>query len=425
MPGWRTVHLYGDKLELPLGVELDLGATAKARAADLTAHAGGRGDRRAGCWSRSAATSPPPARSRARAGRSSSRTGRGPGRPVHPGQPGWAVATSSTVRRAWRRGGVRLHHIVDPRTAAPAAPVWRSVDRGRAHLCRGEHRLDRGGDPRPRGGTAGCPTAATPRGSSTSATASSASATGPGRCTRHERSRLLGPGPRHRHRRPRSCSPSRSCSASSPAPAGRVPWLGRFGTSDLHRTAALTGVGLVVVHVGVAAVRPLRPAQAGRLRLPLPRRVQAALAGPGHARGRPARRGHRGLAAAAAGRAEACSRPCTGRPTPCGPSPCSTRSATAPNAGTTLVPRARRGLHQRRRHGGRLAPHAVVRPPRLDPTSPEDSVMTTPVTTRTTGTPASARRCGHRPARPPVDRHGPLPHLSLDAAARSRRRGAG
>ena len=42
-------------------------------------------------------------------------------------QPGWAVATSSTVRRAWRRGGVRLHHIVDPRTAAPAAPVWRSA----------------------------------------------------------------------------------------------------------------------------------------------------------------------------------------------------------------------------------------------------------------------------------------------------------
>src|SRR5690242_5039653 len=39
VPGWRRVHLYGDKLELPLGVELDLGATAKARAADLTAHA--------------------------------------------------------------------------------------------------------------------------------------------------------------------------------------------------------------------------------------------------------------------------------------------------------------------------------------------------------------------------------------------------
>jgi thiamine biosynthesis lipoprotein len=31
------------------------------------------------------------------------------------------------VRRTWQRGGVRIHHVVDPRTAAPAAPVWRSV----------------------------------------------------------------------------------------------------------------------------------------------------------------------------------------------------------------------------------------------------------------------------------------------------------
>jgi thiamine biosynthesis lipoprotein len=37
------------------------------------------------------------------------------------------VATSSTVRRTWQRGGVRIHHVVDPRTAAPAAAVWRSV----------------------------------------------------------------------------------------------------------------------------------------------------------------------------------------------------------------------------------------------------------------------------------------------------------
>jgi hypothetical protein len=35
------------------------------------------------------------------------------------------------------------------------------------------------------------------------------------------------------------------------ARSGRsVPWLGRFGTSDLHRTAALTGTGLVLAHVG-------------------------------------------------------------------------------------------------------------------------------------------------------------------------------
>jgi methionine sulfoxide reductase heme-binding subunit len=36
----------------------------------------------------------------------------------------------------------------------------------------------------------------------------------------------------------------------------RVPVLGRFGTSDLHRTAALTGVGLVGLHVGSLLLDP-------------------------------------------------------------------------------------------------------------------------------------------------------------------------
>ncbi len=126
VPGWRQVHLYGDKLELPRGITLDLGATAKARAADLAAHRaadtvgvgvlvelGGdvatAGPGPAGGWQVLVQDTADD-----RAGRVTL-------------QPGWAVATSSTVRRAWRRGGVRLHHIVDPRTAAPAAPVWRSA----------------------------------------------------------------------------------------------------------------------------------------------------------------------------------------------------------------------------------------------------------------------------------------------------------
>ena len=37
------------------------------------------------------------------------------------------LATSSTVARRWRRGGDVLHHILDPRTGLPAAPVWRTV----------------------------------------------------------------------------------------------------------------------------------------------------------------------------------------------------------------------------------------------------------------------------------------------------------
>jgi thiamine biosynthesis lipoprotein len=40
---------------------------------------------------------------------------------------GFAVATSSTVTRTWRRGASRLHHILDPATRQPAEPVWRTV----------------------------------------------------------------------------------------------------------------------------------------------------------------------------------------------------------------------------------------------------------------------------------------------------------
>jgi FAD:protein FMN transferase len=126
VPGFRQVHLYGDRLELPRGLQLDLGATAKARAADLTA-------RRAADTIGVGVL--------VELGGDIATAGPGPedGWQIlvadsadDPAcqitlQPGWALATSSTLRRAWRRGGVRLHHIVDPRTAAPAAPVWRSA----------------------------------------------------------------------------------------------------------------------------------------------------------------------------------------------------------------------------------------------------------------------------------------------------------
>jgi thiamine biosynthesis lipoprotein len=37
------------------------------------------------------------------------------------------LATSSTRARRWHRGGTELHHLLDPRTGLPAAPVWRTV----------------------------------------------------------------------------------------------------------------------------------------------------------------------------------------------------------------------------------------------------------------------------------------------------------
>jgi thiamine biosynthesis lipoprotein len=37
------------------------------------------------------------------------------------------LATSSTTRRAWRRAGRTVHHIVDPRTGDVPASRWRTV----------------------------------------------------------------------------------------------------------------------------------------------------------------------------------------------------------------------------------------------------------------------------------------------------------
>ena len=126
VPGWRRLHLDGDLLDLPPGVHLDLGATAKARAADLTAQRAAEtvgvgvlvelgGD--------IATAGPAPQHGWQVLVQD---TGDDPACQVTLAG-GAALATSSTVRRCWRRGGRRLHHVLDPRTAAPADPVWRSA----------------------------------------------------------------------------------------------------------------------------------------------------------------------------------------------------------------------------------------------------------------------------------------------------------
>ncbi len=40
---------------------------------------------------------------------------------------GAALATSSTIRRRWQHGDALVHHILDPRTGRSADPVWRTV----------------------------------------------------------------------------------------------------------------------------------------------------------------------------------------------------------------------------------------------------------------------------------------------------------
>ncbi len=65
-------------------------------------------------------------------------------------RPGRRSRSSRAVSRrrarrsaAWTRGGVPVHHIVDPATGAPADPVWRTVSVAARHVPRGERRGDR------------------------------------------------------------------------------------------------------------------------------------------------------------------------------------------------------------------------------------------------------------------------------------------
>jgi thiamine biosynthesis lipoprotein len=130
-PGWQTVDLDRERatLRIPAGVKLDLGATAKAWAADRV----GRAVHEAtGCGvlvslggDISTAGAPPE-----------------PGWPIHvtddhrdgPHAAGQTIAiqsgglaTSSTTVRRWRHENRTMHHIIDPTTGAPVEGRWRTV----------------------------------------------------------------------------------------------------------------------------------------------------------------------------------------------------------------------------------------------------------------------------------------------------------
>ncbi len=132
VPGWREVRLDGRSLILPTGVQLDLGATAKAWAADRSATR--IADRTnsgvlVSLGGDVAVAGPPPATGwRVRVQDVTGPAGETPEGPyaliaIRDG----GLATSSTAARRWQRGGDVLHHILDPRTGLPAEPVWRTV----------------------------------------------------------------------------------------------------------------------------------------------------------------------------------------------------------------------------------------------------------------------------------------------------------
>jgi thiamine biosynthesis lipoprotein len=125
-PDWRQVRLHGRELCVPPGVLLDLGATAKAWAADRCASlvAARLGVGVLVSLGGDIATAGP-----APAGDWQVRVRDGADEPCAavtlPG--GAALATSSTRSRRWRHAGELMHHVLDPRTGRPAAPVWRTA----------------------------------------------------------------------------------------------------------------------------------------------------------------------------------------------------------------------------------------------------------------------------------------------------------
>lgn len=135
VPGWRRVHLDQEALTLavPIGVRLDLGATAKALAADRAAGRleqalDGRGALVALGGDIAISGEPPLDGWSVRV---QDVTGPLGAAPVGPSQvvglSSGGLATSSTTARRWVRGGVAMHHILDPRNGVPVASPWRTV----------------------------------------------------------------------------------------------------------------------------------------------------------------------------------------------------------------------------------------------------------------------------------------------------------
>jgi thiamine biosynthesis lipoprotein len=128
---WREIRIDPARstVQLPAGVQLDLGATAKALAADMAAEVAARttgsgvlvslggdlavaGEAPDGGWpilvTDDHADAPD-----------------GDGQTVTLVSGG--LATSGTTVRRWRRGRVELHHLVDPRSGRPCSSCWRTV----------------------------------------------------------------------------------------------------------------------------------------------------------------------------------------------------------------------------------------------------------------------------------------------------------
>jgi thiamine biosynthesis lipoprotein ApbE len=132
IPGWEVVQLTpaSESISVPRGVELDLGSTGKALAADLAAAeamaAAGNGGILVSLGGDIAvAGGAPEGGWRVLAAEDSAVPPSSQGQTVSISTGG--LATSSITVRRWWRGKQLYHHIVDPATGLPAASPWRTV----------------------------------------------------------------------------------------------------------------------------------------------------------------------------------------------------------------------------------------------------------------------------------------------------------
>ena len=132
VPGWQAIQFDEGAcvVLLPAGVEIDLGATAKALAADLAAAAAlqavGAGGVLVSLGGDIAVAGDPPVQGWAVQASEDSNA------PIDDDEEtitieSGGIATSSTTVRQWTRGGLVLHHIIDPSTGLPVAGRWRTA----------------------------------------------------------------------------------------------------------------------------------------------------------------------------------------------------------------------------------------------------------------------------------------------------------
>ena len=131
VPGWKAIQFSRPTrtVLVPRGVELDLGATAKAAAADMAAAnaaaATGTGVLVSLGGDVAVAGEAPPGGWLIQASEDSEAPLADEEETVSIASGG--VATSGTTVRRWVRGEVVLHHIIDPATGLPVESCWRTA----------------------------------------------------------------------------------------------------------------------------------------------------------------------------------------------------------------------------------------------------------------------------------------------------------